>query len=988
MTPAAKAPTVFTVAPGVPFVDALAAGILDRTGADPLALSAVTVLLPTRRACRALREAFLRRSGGAALLLPRMRPLGDVDEDDLILDAADDGPLGEDGGGFDLPPAIPGLRRQLLLTRLVLADKARAASPDQAVRLAEELARLIDQVHTERLDFADLDKLAPAEYAEHWQLTLEFLDIVTAKWPKILRAEGAVDPAHRRNLLLGRLAETWRKKPPTAPVIAAGSTGTIPATADLLAVVAALPAGQVVLPGLDRDAPDNVWAALGANHPQFGMARLLDRLEIDRADVKDWPAPEPISARRGRAHLLNVALRPAGTGGREEKLHPQALQDVARVDCPGPREEALVVALAIRQALQEPEATVALVTPDRDLARRVAAELGRWDIAVDDSAGMPLANTPPGAFLDLALRMVEDNFAPVALLACLKHPLASGGMATPTFRALVRKLETTALRGPRPAPGIDGLSRVLPEDASDLRALVARIAAMANPLSNAMHGPAMPLKSLFGLHVAFAEALAAADNGAGAQRLWATDAGEAAAAFVGELDQAAEALGAIAPVAYPGLFEALLERPQVRPRYGRHPRVHVWGLLEARLQHADVAILAGLNEGTWPPETRVSPWMSRPMMAAFGLPPPERRIGLTAHDFAQACNAPRVLLTRSVRVEGTPTVASRWLLRLENLIDGTDLQGALHEGLPLLDWALAIDEPAKVEPCTPPRPTPPVGARPRELSVTEVETLMRDPYGIYAKKILGLKALDPVDADPGAADYGSLVHRALDAFVAAHPPPLPLPTDAMDRLLAFGRESFDELLDRPGVWAFWWPRFERVAAWFVGTEDARRHDLKSSACEVSGRIEIAAPGGPFSLKAKADRIDRLNDGTLAVIDYKTGQPPSKTEVKAGFAPQLPLEGWMAEEGRFAGVPKAAISALEFWRLSGGVPAGEVKGAGDDPRTLIDEAKMGLAALIARFDDPSTAYEARPHPEHAPKYSDYEHLARVKEWGAGGGGEGE
>ena len=984
MTPAGKAPAVFTVAPGVPFVDALAAGILDRVGADPLALSAVTVLLPTRRACRALREAFLRRSGGGALLLPRMRPLGDVDEDDLILDAADDGSLNEDG--FDLPPTISGLRRQLLLTRLVLADKARAASPDQAVRLAEELARLIDQVHTERLDFADLDKLAPAEYAEHWQLTLRFLDIVTAKWPKILKAEGAVDPAHRRNLLLGRLADAWQKKPPTAPVIAAGSTGTIPATADLLAVVAALPAGQVVLPGLDRNAPDRVWSTLGANHPQFGMARLLDRLAIDRADVKDWPAPEPSPARRGRAHLLNVALRPAGTGGREEKLHPQALDDVARIDCPGPREEALVVALAIRQALQEPEATVALVTPDRDLARRVAAELGRWDIAVDDSAGMPLAKTPPGAFLDLALRMVEDDFAPVALLACLKHPLASGGMATAPFRALIRKLETTALRGPRPAPGIDGLSRVLPDDAADLRALVARIAAMAKPLIDAMHGPAVPLKSLLGRHVAFAEALAADDTGKGARRLWAGEAGEAAAAFVGELDQATDALGDIAPGAYPGLFEALLERPQVRPRYGRHPRVHVWGLLEARLQHTDVAILSGLNEGTWPPEAHVSPWMSRPMMAAFGLPPPERRIGLTAHDFVQACNAPRVLLTRSVRVEGTPTVASRWLLRLENLIDGTDLQGALHEGAPLLDWALAIDEPAKVEPCTPPRPTPPVGARPRELSVTEIETLMRDPYGIYAKKILGLKALDPVDADPGAADYGSLVHRALDAFIAAHPPPGPLPTDAMDRLLALGRESFDELLDRPGVWAFWWPRFERVAAWFVKTEGARRRDLKSSACEVSGRIDIAAPGGPFSLKAKADRIDRLNDGTLTVIDYKTGQPPSKTEVKAGFAPQLPLEGWMAEEGRFADVPEARISSLEFWRLSGGTPAGEVKGAGDDPRTLIDEAKKGFADLIARFDDPNTAYEAQPHPEHAPKYSDYEHLARVKEWGAGGGGD--
>ena len=990
----ATPPTVYTIAAGAPFVDVLAAGIVERVGDDPADLAAATVLLPTRRACRALAEAFLRLSDGRPMLLPRLMPLGDIDEDAVA--------LGDDevaaSGLLDLPPAIPALRRQLLLARLVLALDPEYTTPDQAVHLAAELGRLLDQVQTERLGFEGLADLAPERFADHWQITLDFLTILTDRWPAVLAADGCIDRADHRNRLLAGLAETWQRKPPADPVFAAGSTGSIPATADLLAVVARLPEGGVILPGLDRVADDETWQTLPPAHPQFGMARLLDHIGVDRDAVEDWQAAAPASP---RARLISGALRPADAGPPPADLPGltgDALAGLQRIDCPGPQEEAGVIALVLRQALETPARTAALITPDRGLARRVATELRRWDIDVDDSAGQPLIQTPPGAFLRLSARMVGEDLAPLPLLAVLKHPLASGGMATVAYRALVRRLERAVLRGPRPGPGLAGLGAALPDDAdADLRAMVDRLGDAVGPLADLLADPRAPVPALVRAHVALAETLAADETGDGAARLWAGDAGEAAAAFIADLDEASSILDPLAGASYATLFDALAAGRAVRPTYGRHSRLNIWGLLEARLQHADVLVLGGLNEGTWPPEAPSNPWMSRPMMEAFGLPLPERRSGLTAHDFAQAFAAPRVVLTRSRRVEGTPTVPSRWLLRLDNLIDGagqTDgarLSTSDEDRVPWLHWQKSLDEPTAFIPARPPAPTPPVSARPRRLSVTQIETWMRDPYAVYARHVLDLRALEAVDADPDAADYGTFIHDALDDFVAAFP--RALPDDAVERLLAIGRHRLGDRLRRPGIAAFWWPRFERIATWFIDTERERRRTLSATASEVDGSLVIDGLEGAFTLTAKADRIDTLADGSLAVVDYKTGAPPSRSEVAAGFAPQLPLEAAIAEAGGFEGVAGGRVSDLEYWRLRGGDPAAERSSVGGG-RTgkpvseLIADALVGLTALIAAFDRPETPYEARPRPDAAPAYSDYEHLARVREWSAGSDGDGE
>lgn len=987
-----RAACLFTIPPGVSFVDALAAGLLAETGGDPLALARYTILLPTRRARRALDEAFLRQSDGRPLLLPRTLPLGDLDPDDLALAGTDEGAaMGQGAALADLPPAIPSLRRQLLLTQAIqTAGRAGGApmSVDQAARLAAELSRLLDQVQTEQLSFDRLRGLVPESYAAHWQITLRFLSVLTEEWPKILAAEGCLDPAERRNRALALQADAWRRSPPADPVIAAGSTGSIPATAALLQVVADLPAGRVVLPGLDRDLDDETLETVLADpaHPQHGLCVLLRRLEVAPAAVQPWPGRHPASTPPSRARLIGEALRPATTTEKWRLLaatavDADALAGVTRIDCPGPQEEAGVIALLLRAAAEQPGKRAALVTPDRGLARRVAAELKRWDIDVDDSAGQPLDQTPTGTFLRLTAEMLLEEVAPVPLLAALKHPLAAGGRDVARFRAWVRRLDRAALRGPRPAQGFAGLRDALSErDAARFGRGLDRLAAAAAPLERLIHERQVRLGDLIDAHVTFAETLAASATETGAARLWAGDAGEAAATFIADLRQAASGFAPMPGDRYPALLGGLLAAQVVRPRYGRHPRLAIWGPLEARLQHADLVILGGLNEGTWPAEIAADPWLSRPMRRDFGLPAPERRIGLAAHDFAQAMGAPDIVLTRSLRVEGTPTVPSRWLLRLDGLLRSIGVDPERLHGGRWLDWQMKLDAPAFVRPIAPPAPCPPVKDRPRTIRVTEVEQWRRDPYAIYAKRILRLKALEPIDAEPSAADRGTWIHSALERFVRDYPQDLP--ADAVERLLAIGREEFGTQMHRPTIAAFWWPRFQHIARWFIDNERQRRSTFAAVHAETSGQLQFVGLEEAFTLTATADRIEQGRDGRLTIIDYKTGGLPKPKEIEFGFAPQLPLEAAIAGAGGFAGVGGAEVASLQHWRLTGGTPAAEVKPVEGDPTALADAAFAGLRRLVETFDLPHTPYQSVPDPEVAPRFSDYAHLARIKEWSIG------
>jgi ATP-dependent helicase/nuclease subunit B len=977
---ATRQPRLFTLPPTVPFVDTLAHVLLARVGEDRLALAAMTILLPTRRAVRALRDAFLRASDGKASLLPRMIPLGDLDAEELAL---------RDASAAALKPAIAPLRRQLLLTRLVLASGEFAAGVEQAAALAEALAGFLDSLQTEEIDADRLRDIVPEDLAAHWQHTLKFLTLATGVWPRVLAAEGALDPARWRNEVLAAQAKLWRQNPPQTPIIAAGSSGSIPAAAALLKVIARLPQGEVILPGLDRTLDDDAWDQLDEHHPQFGLKTLLDTIGVAREKVRPWNGVADPNA--ARSALISETFRPAATAERGQglQLPPESTRHVCALVCADQQEEAESIALMLRETLETPTRTAALITPDRALAARVSVALRRWGITVNDSGGRPLADMPVGVFLRLIGVAIRSRLAPLDFLALLKHPLATGGLPPATFRRYARALELAVFRGPRPGPGMDTIQAALraaeefrfgrrvPRES--LKVWLSSLEAMIAPLADLFTSGAHPVSRWIDVHLALAETLAAAVDRTGAERLWRREDGECAAALFDSLTRTAHDFPAVSGEDYFALLERLLMQAPVRPVVDVHPRLAILGLLEARLQHFDRVVIGGLNEGRFPNVAAADPWLSRPMQKALGLPTADRAVGAQAHDLSQLLGADDVILTRAARVDNAPARASRWWLRLETVLRAageTDLESDCR---PWHRWSEALHAPGPPQPVAQPAPRPALPLRPRRLSVTEIETWVRDPYSIYARHILKLEPLERIDADVDAAERGQFIHTALDTFVREFP--AELPARAVEILLRHGEVAFGDRLAKPEVRAFWWPRFERIAAWFVEQERERRRTIASTVTEIRGDVRFASAGGEFTLRAKADRLDRLQDGGIVVIDYKTGSVPSGTDVERGFAPQLPLEAWIAGENGFGAGFATTPSRfrLDYWRLSGGEPAGEIKSIGKDPAALIEAAKRGVLALVARFDDPATPYLALPRPKQEPRFPQYAHLARRDEW---------
>lgn len=996
---------VFNIPASVPFLPVLVRTLRAGTlvpgfpaSKDPLELSRATLYLPTRRACRLARDVFLEDLEGKAAILPRIVPLGHIDEDDIEFAQWTAGHAAD----LDIEDALGSFHRNIALAGLILSWARSqgmraeggaalvANSPAAAFKLAGDLAHLMDDMATRQVPWDRLDDLVPTELDEYWTKTLDFLKIAREAWPKFLAENDLLEPAVRQNKLIA--AEAARLTQSGAPVVAAGSTGSIPATAALLETIARLASGAVVLPGLDTDLDEDTWRTLSEDdaapsHPQFAMAALLRRIGIDRAAVL------PLAAARGRERLVSEALRPAEQTDRWStqlaEIAPHidaAMNTVAVIEAANAEEEALAIAVALRETLEHPGRTAALITPDRALARRVVAALSRWAIEADDSAGDNLADMPEGVFARLVAEAVLGGLPPVPLLAMLKHPLSRFDPAA------VAALERCILRGPRPRQGTAGLAHALAAfrntrdelHRSDPRSTLTEAEiASAEALVRSLAQALAPFETLKPGEQSFS-AIARAHR-------------KAIGALAGEPDTLAEAFDeivdrgslALAPRDYAELFHAALASRPVRKPPG-DARVRILGTLESRLQHVDRAVLGGLAEGIWPPETRADPWLSRPMRQQLGLDLPERRIGLSAHDFAQALGAQDVVLSRAAKVAGAPTVASRFMQRLAAVAGEARWKDALQRGEKYIAYARVLDEPAKSERIAMPEPKPPLAARPAQLSVTDIENWLRDPYTIYAKHVLRLYPLDAVDTPPGAADRGTIIHGAIGDFAQRFPERLP--DDAFAQLRSYGEKRFAGYDDFPDAKAFWWPRFLRIARWLVDTfEPDRRAGIEALRAESYGKLVIPLGERSFTLTARADRIERLKDGgksgSFAIIDFKTGKPPTDKQVQSGLSPQLTLEAAMLRGGAFDGIAKgASVAQLVYVALRGGEPAGEVRMVNLEGATdaEADNALKRLTGVAARFFDIATAYRPLAHPMWKTHYGDYDHLARVKEWSLIGG----
>ena len=988
-------PTLYSIPPTVSFVDALAFGVMEDAKSKSLSLTDYTILLPNRRAQRTLREAFLRLAGHQPMLLPAMRPIGDVDEEEVSF-------LGAGLGSFDqsfIKPAISSTRRLMILTKVLVEREffPSKTSAAQAWRLARDLAKLMDQVETEGLNYSDLAKLVPEGLAHHWEITLEFLQIISNAWPNILDAQGMVNPVVRRDALIRTLCALWQKKPPSGQIIAAGSTGSIPATAELLKLISRLENGAVVLPGFDSSMDDYAWESVDTTHPQNAMKNLIEDIGVSRHEIADWPLPGMVvDSQQARFDLINDALRPAKNTDIWPNLpyrtmpSDELFMGIHKMVAPSRREEAEAIAVMMREVLETPGKTAALVTPDRYLARYVRVALKRWDIDIDDSGGDRALISQSGRLLSLIVHAAAAEFKPISFLSLLQHPMVSAGFERTKFLAFVRRLDLSVMRGSRPELGIDGIMRRAEKCAAD--SLVQFDENDLSYLSKlrdilAPFGPeyinSASLTDVVECHLAVAERLTGVvEEGElvnGAKVLWKGEAANAIADRLRDLiadskDIQFATKAALSLEEYAALFDEMLNDVMVRPQWQKHPRLSIWGPLEARLQNTDLMILGGLNEGIWPTDIKPDPWMSRPMRSEFGLPALERRIGQSAHDFVQAVCAPNVVITRAGKIDGAPTVPSRWLFRIEALA-GREIPHKNH----YLYWASSLQNTETSTPALPPAPMPPLTARPKKLSVTQIETWMRDPYALYANKILRLKQLDDVDERPNAAQKGTLIHKVFERFMKLGD--RRSGEAGYNQLIEIGRQVFDEIITQPTVYAFWWPRFKDTARWFVEHEAAWQKDYKTVLLEDKAELFFDEFG--FTLTATADRIDQnRTTGELAIIDYKTGNIPTEKRMRAGFAPQLPLEGILAQAGAFKELDAAIVERMMFWLIKGGEKPGELqeKIKSTDISDIISDTEQGLKTLLRAFGEETTPYLSNPRPKQA-GYGDYDHLARVKEWQA-------
>jgi len=959
-------PRVFAVPPGVDFPRALVRGLVGRcAGAPPEALARVRLIVNTRRMARRVGALF---DEGPARLLPRIDLVTDLDA--LSPEA-------------DLPPPASALRRRLELMRLVsaLLDRAPDLAPRSAIYdLADGLAGLMDEMHGEGVSPERLAALDVSDQSGHWGRIRDFLGIISDCFEGDLAVP---ESAARQRMAAEALIRRWEADPPRHPVIMAGSTGSRGATRLLMLAVARLPQGAVVLPGYDRDMGAGAWEALadppGAeDHPQYRFAELMRALGIGPDDIGPWAPVAPVNPARNR--LVSLALRPAPITDQWRRDGPAleaigaAMADVTLLDAPSPRIEALTIALRLRLAAEEGR-SAALITPDRGLARQVTAALDRWHIRPDDSAGVPLNRTAPGRLLRHVAELFHLPLSAAALLTLLKHPLThSGGDRGPHLR-LTRELELHLRRRGVPYP-----------DTRDLRAWAA---GMADPLAGdwaewaiacftgqQQAGPA-PLEDLVARHIALAGRIAQGADGEGTGTLWHEEPGRTAHGAVSDLLENALFGGAVDARDYVTLFHAILARAQVRAPTGAHPLIRIWGTLEARVQGAELLILAGLNEASWPETPPPDPWLNRALRAQAGLRLPERRIGLSAHDFQQALLAPEVWLTRSLRSDDAPTVPARWLNRVQSLLFGLPRQGGVAaltamraRGRHWLRLAEAIETPAPVPPERRPSPRPPAEARPRRLSVTEIRTLIRDPYAIYARHVLGLRPLDPLMRMPDALLRGTVLHEVMERFIKAtqDDPALLTPQALIARTVAVLAERVP--------WAearlIWQARLERVADAFVAAEVARRAIARPVALEVRGSAELGDPG--FTLSAKADRIDVDAEGRQWLYDYKTGTPPGARE-QLHFERQLLLEAAMAERAGFGPLAPAPVAGAVFLGLGSGAP---------EVAAPLDVAPPGqvwqeFARLIAAWLSPARGFTSRRAMKRERDKGDYDQLARYGEW---------
>ena len=955
---------IFNIPLSCSFWDTLAEIYLKKYAQKSFDLASVLFLVPNRRAYQSLISAFVRQQGLSPTILPQVVPIAEIDDDDVFFNSFD-----ASVGDFNYQKKVISQEERLFLfTRLILSKPAdfglTQISMAQALNLAQDLANLIDTAYNQELSFDRLDTLVPEKYATHWQDTLKLLKIITHFWPQILQERDAIDICEQRQKILYQQAQLWQDSKTNKNIVIAGVTASFPSIVCLMKVVSSLENGEIYFSGIDQTADDAYWESIDESHPQYELKELLNLLAISRHEVQDVVPP----LRTSREIFISEVMRPATVSNKWRQLEhkikdiEEVINHLQFIESPNQREEALAIALKMREILEIPEKTVALITYDRNLARRVALELQRFDIKIDDSAGIPLGLSPVGIYLRLIAEAAENIDSDIKFITLLKNPFTLIHHDAATIRKKIYDYEYF-LRNPKSTVSQELLDFV---NSTKQKLLELNILMNKNDVS---------FEEIFIKHLSLAEEFASSDVCSGKELIWRGDAGIAAAKFSTKILENASFLGYLNGEDYLSVFCELINKDCVRSFYGTHPRLNILGPIEAKLCKFDYVILGEINEGIWPKPADADMWMSRPMKKDFGFSLPEKNVGILGADLCGFLSAENVIFTRAERIEGVPMKKSRWLLRMETVLKALDYDIEDLKKNDITSLAKRIDFPQQYSAIQSPAPCPPVWSRPRKLSASAVDLLVADPYSFFAKYILKLYTLDDLDISPDQRDYGSLIHHIIEEFNNLYPNIMP--DNAEEIIKNLGDKYFSEMQISPELKAFWWPKFLNTAKAFLIQDE--RLNVSKIHNEISGEIEYVLPKGNLKFTAKADRIDELKDGYINIIDYKTGNIPSRNQVLSGHALQLLLEGLIATKGHFSDINTKKIEKLIYWHLGQTVSTSNLLEIDLTEENLLEKCESYLLELMETFDFETTPYFSKPTPKYITKNMDYEHLSRIKEW---------
>jgi ATP-dependent helicase/nuclease subunit B len=968
-------PRVYTIPYHVPFLSELVA-FLTREYGDDSQLSKAKIILPSRRATRELQFEFLKSSPKTSLLMPKFMPIGDVDDEelDLSLLSLTDGL----SSALDLPPIISSIDRRFILAELI-AQKDKNFSWAQCLDFAKALSRLMDQIYTENLNLSDLPSLVPAnDLSDHWKDIVQFLDILSIAWPSILNERGQIDAADRRNRLMRLLADYWRDHPPQTPVMIAGSTGSIPVVTDLMKVISHLPQGAVILPGLDLNIPDDVWNTLPLSHPQSIMKNTIHVIGIPRDQVQILNSKHQLSK-------TEIAVR--------EMMYPSPYfltsqsqvseQDISHIhiaETSNEREEALSIALILRRMMNDPQKTAIVITPDRNLARRISSELKRWNIMVNDSAGQGLHTQNIAIFMKKLMGLYADPIDIPAFLTFLKLPYFQDILSQDDIFDFENKFYRSAKIIPQ------NISLKSVSEIKDDYPFLEKFFSLFQSIEQVKDQELFVSEFLNIILTSVSSIISDPSF------IWADDDGESMLSYLQNLQSSDVAARRVTISEFRDIVEHFWSETMVRSTTATHPNITILGQIEARLLKPDVVILAGLNEGVWPQDPTPDPWMSVHMRQKFGLPPVERQYALSAHDFLSGLSSNEVYITRSIKLNGTPTVPARWLQRLMAYLEYKNIDIKILTNnfekniLPIIQNMIHVDSINKIEE---PLPRPPAHIRPTSFYVTDVESLIKNPYSIYIKSILRLRPLRDIDDDNYHLEVGNLLHKIFEIY--AH---LMKQNNGINDeiLLLQARDSvFSDYKENKhsAFWSLFEFRLNTLLPSFLQLDRQWRLDTVPYLLETRAECKITTKHNEIELKAKADRIDIWGQYGIAIIDYKSGKAPSSVEIVSGKKPQLPLEMMMATAGAFGKPVEINHIKAEFWHVKDGHSfesqnLNDIKIRGENNITapeLIQHTIEQFSELMDLMLNPSTPFHVIPPSGWTMMETDEKihHLARTDEW---------